>query len=234
MKNYMKALGAAAIANPSAADRKAREQIAQRKLKHEMDNDARALTKEQRAAKLRLKLQEDTSVEVVTSVFSVPELTGQVRFKLNMSAEHFNFTGCAIRSAEGCMVVVEGGPKGMRRFTRLLLHRIKWDEQLRMHERKMRGEEVDGDDGKAGGEDHDEDDDDEEEEDDDAGSSSSSKSSASSDTPTVNAKLQWTGVLARRRFKTFQIVDLPLDAQVTKFLRSRDAAHYWNYVKVSF
>lgn len=36
------------------------------------------------------------------------------------------FTGCAVLSKDVNIVVVEGGPKVIKKFKRLMLHRIKW------------------------------------------------------------------------------------------------------------
>jgi len=55
--------------------------------------------------------------------------TPRIRFKIDVSAQQYAFTGCAI-IYEGCnMVVVEGGPKAIKRFTHLMLNRINWDQK---------------------------------------------------------------------------------------------------------
>jgi U4/U6 small nuclear ribonucleoprotein PRP3 len=38
-------------------------------------------------------------------------------------------TGCAIMTPHHNIVVVEGGPKNMRKYKRLMLQRINWNEK---------------------------------------------------------------------------------------------------------
>lgn len=40
-------------------------------------------------------------------------------------------TGLMLLTKDSNLVVVEGGPKALRKFKRLMLLRIKWDEDVR-------------------------------------------------------------------------------------------------------
>jgi hypothetical protein len=52
------------------------------------------------------------------------------QYKVDINAKQLKLTGCAILWEQYNIVIVEGGPKAMKRFTRLMLHRIKWDKKV--------------------------------------------------------------------------------------------------------
>ena len=52
---------------------------------------------------------------------------GQARYKVEVNAQQNHLTGCALRCAGLCVVVVEGGQKALQRYKRLMLARIQWD-----------------------------------------------------------------------------------------------------------
>ena len=70
------------------------------------------------------------------------------KFKVETNANQLQMTGAVVMCKENNIVVVEGGPKQHKKFRRLLLHRIKWDEASRK-ERKEE-EEAGGGDGAGG------------------------------------------------------------------------------------
>ncbi|SPQ94618.1 unnamed protein product (mitochondrion) [Plasmodiophora brassicae] len=127
LKNMFRVMPHEAIEDPTAVEAKARAEMEKRQVEHHLQNESRRLTPQQRAEKKRKKLEEDTSREVVVAVFRVDRLDmPQNRFKMSVNAEELKLTGCMI-CFEGCnVVVVEGGPRGIRKYTRLMLHRIKW------------------------------------------------------------------------------------------------------------
>jgi U4/U6 small nuclear ribonucleoprotein PRP3 len=59
------------------------------------------------------------------------------RFKVRKNAEQNNLTGICIFNPSFSMVYVEGAPKYMRAYRKLMLHRIAWTEAAR-----PRGEEA--------------------------------------------------------------------------------------------
>lgn len=131
LSNFMKVLGEQAVANPSKMERKVMEQVQQRLQHHEMRNAARKLTPQERKEKKRRKLAEDTSHDVSVAVFYVANLgSAQHRFKLDINAQQLNLTGgvliCTSPEANFALVVVEGGPRGVRRFVALVTRRIDW------------------------------------------------------------------------------------------------------------
>ncbi|CAM9721107.1 unnamed protein product [Phaeothamnion confervicola] len=131
LSNFMKVLGEQAVADPSKVERLVMQQIGARKVKHEMANLARALTPEERRAKKARRLQEDTSQEVHVAVFRVALAAledPRHRFKVDKNAQQWYMTGAvlACKAARVGAVVVEGGPKAIKYYTRLMLRRIQW------------------------------------------------------------------------------------------------------------
>merc|ERR1711916_423336 len=49
------------------------------------------------------------------------------KFKVDKNAQQFNLTGAGVITPALTVVVVEGGEKGIRKYTHLLLNRIKWN-----------------------------------------------------------------------------------------------------------
>uniref|UniRef100_H3AQQ6 U4/U6 small nuclear ribonucleoprotein Prp3 n=1 Tax=Latimeria chalumnae TaxID=7897 RepID=H3AQQ6_LATCH len=110
---------------------------------HEEANAARKLTAEQRKEKKAKKLKEDTSQGVYISVYRVRNLTNPAKkFKVEANANQLYLTGVVVLHKDVNVVVVEGGPKAQKRFKRLMLHRIKWDEQTS----NSKGDDDDGSD----------------------------------------------------------------------------------------
>uniref|UniRef100_A0A1B6FIF4 Small nuclear ribonucleoprotein Prp3 C-terminal domain-containing protein n=1 Tax=Cuerna arida TaxID=1464854 RepID=A0A1B6FIF4_9HEMI len=106
--------------------------MAKRQKAHEEANSARKLTKEQRSEKKIRKLKEDTSLGVLVAVYRIRDLTGMAskKFKVETNAKQLFMTGCVVLYPDCCVVVVEGGPKQQKKYKRLMLNRIKWDEDL--------------------------------------------------------------------------------------------------------
>lgn len=55
----------------------------------------------------------------------------QHKYKVETNATQYQFTGLMLLSKENNIVIVEGGPKALRKFKRLMQIRIKWDEDVR-------------------------------------------------------------------------------------------------------
>lgn len=132
ISNLMRALGTEAVQDPTAIEAKVREQIAKRQKTHQDANQARALTKDQRREKIDKKIREDTSSGVVVAVYRVKDLfeSASAKFKVERNAIQLHMTGCVLLHRGCCVVVVEGGPKQQARYKRLMLHRIKWSDEL--------------------------------------------------------------------------------------------------------
>nr|XP_029504372.1 U4/U6 small nuclear ribonucleoprotein Prp3-like [Oncorhynchus nerka] len=96
---------------------------------HEEANAARKLTTEQRKEKKVKKLKEDLSLGVHISVYRIRNLHNPAKkFKVEANANQLYLTGTVVLHRDVNMVVVEGGPKAQKKFKRLMLSRIKWEE----------------------------------------------------------------------------------------------------------
>lgn len=69
LSNMMRVLQEQAVADPSAIEKQVREQVAQRLKNHEMRNQARKLTQEQRREKTKNKLKADAAGDIHVAVF---------------------------------------------------------------------------------------------------------------------------------------------------------------------
>mmetsp|Transcript_26097 Transcript_26097/g.67674 ORF Transcript_26097/g.67674 Transcript_26097/m.67674 type:complete len:567 (-) Transcript_26097:30-1730(-) len=131
LSNFMKVLGEQAVADPSKLERRVMEQVRGRLTKHEMRNQARKLTPQEKKEKMRRKMAEDTSSGVVVAVFYVASLqSSQHRFKIDVNAQQLGLTGgvliCSAPDLPCALVVVEGGPRAVKRFSALMNRRIDW------------------------------------------------------------------------------------------------------------
>ena len=88
--NFMRVLGMEAVADPTKIEHLVNAQMDIRQREHEKTNAARALTKDQKRAKVEKKLNEDTSLKVEVAVFRVNDLTdGQKKYKVD-GCSHIN------------------------------------------------------------------------------------------------------------------------------------------------
>ncbi|KAJ3126415.1 U4/U6 small nuclear ribonucleoprotein Prp3 [Nowakowskiella sp. JEL0407] len=127
LSNLMKVLGGDAIQDPTKVEAKVRAQVAARLAAHKKQNEMRKLTPEQRREKTRQKLQEDTSKVVEVAVFRLKDLSnGLNKKKVELNAQQLYLTGVGLVYSGMNMVAVEGGPKGIKKFRKLMLNRINW------------------------------------------------------------------------------------------------------------
>ncbi|XP_050676480.1 U4/U6 small nuclear ribonucleoprotein Prp3 [Leptidea sinapis] len=132
ISNLMRALGTEAVQDPTAIEAKVREQIAKRQKTHQDANQARALTKEQKREKVDRKIREDTSLGVNVAVYRIRDLfeCASAKFKVEVNARQLHMTGVVVLHRGCCVVVTEGGPKQHAKYKRLMLQRIKWEEDM--------------------------------------------------------------------------------------------------------
>ncbi|KAH8379284.1 hypothetical protein KR009_004031 [Drosophila setifemur] len=132
ISNLMRVLGSEAVQDPTKMEQHVREQMAKRQKAHEDANNARKLTSEQKSEKKQRKLREDTSCGVHVSVYRIRDLQDNQskKFKVETNAKQLQMTGSVALFRDCCVVVVEGGPKQQKKYRRLMLHRIKWEEDL--------------------------------------------------------------------------------------------------------
>lgn len=106
----------------------------QERLQAHLDRNAKKkLTKEQKAEKHMRKLRRDSALECRVAVFRIEDLShGAHKFKVNMNAQQLALNGVCIIADRRLglnlpnVVVVEGGPKAIKFYKKLMLRRIKW------------------------------------------------------------------------------------------------------------
>lgn len=131
ISNLMRVLGTEAVQDPTKIEAHVREQMVKRQKAHDEDNTNRKLTDEQRREKKIRKLKEDTSMGVHVSVYRIKDLTNQSKkFKVETNAKQLFMTGIVILFRDCNVVVVEGGPKQQKKYRRLMMHRVKWEEDF--------------------------------------------------------------------------------------------------------
>jgi U4/U6 small nuclear ribonucleoprotein PRP3 len=133
LSNMMKVLTSEAIQDPTAVERRVRREIEARKEKHEQDNEARKLTKEQRHQKdSERRVADVAKTGLHCCLFRVENLGNPShRFKVNKTAQQLELTGIIIHHPKTNIVVVEGGLQAIKKYKRLLTVRINWTDNSR-------------------------------------------------------------------------------------------------------
>ncbi|KAL2649804.1 hypothetical protein R1flu_017932 [Riccia fluitans] len=136
MSNLMKVLGAEATQDPTRLEQEIRSAAAEREQAHTDRNLARKLTPAERREKKEKKLFDDpNTLETIVSVYRVNDLSHpQTKFKVDMNAQENRLTGCVVMSDSMTVVVVEGGTKSIKRYAKLMLRRIKWENAVKEDE----------------------------------------------------------------------------------------------------
>ncbi|KAM3872930.1 U4/U6 small nuclear ribonucleoprotein Prp3 [Diretmus argenteus] len=129
ISNLMRVLGTEAVQDPTKVEAHVRAQMAKRQKAHEEANAARKLTSEQRKEKKVKKLKEDLTHGIHIAVYRIRNLHNPAKkFKVEANANQLYLTGTVVLHRDVNIVVVEGGPKSQKKFKRLMLNRIKWEE----------------------------------------------------------------------------------------------------------
>ncbi|KAF1832343.1 PRP3-domain-containing protein [Decorospora gaudefroyi] len=127
--NMMRVMGEQAIADPTAVEMLVESQIQQRHDDHLTANEKRQLTKEDRHAKLVANQEKDAQKGLYMCVFKIKTLAfGKHRFQIDNNAKEHALTGITLFNPELNLVVVEGGAYAINKYKKLMLHRIKWQE----------------------------------------------------------------------------------------------------------
>lgn len=141
ISNLMRVLGTEAVQDPTKVEEYVRNQMAKRQKMHEDQNAARKLTDEERAAKKKRKIIEDVDGGVNVSVYRVKDLTDPAtKFKVEANCNQLHMTGTVLLLKNLNVVIVEGGPKQQKKFRRLMLNRIRWND-LKVKEGKNTADE---------------------------------------------------------------------------------------------
>eukprot|EP00210_Caulerpa_lentillifera_P007310 g6987.t1 len=134
LSNMMRVLAEEAVTDPTSIEKEIRKQMIERQQAHEDRNLARKLTPAERKEKNLKKLFSKDNGDVNVCVFKVAELTNtKLQFKVTVNAEENRLTGCCLVAQPFCLVVVEGCQKATKRYKKLMLHRINWNELLEDH-----------------------------------------------------------------------------------------------------
>lgn len=127
--NLMRVLGQEAVKDPTAVEARVNREIAQRAEDHDAQNQARALTKEQRHEKLAQQQEADAAKGVFVAVFRIDNLSyGKHRFQISKNAEQNSLTGMTIFNPNFNLVIVEGGSHAVDAYKKLMLNRIRWTD----------------------------------------------------------------------------------------------------------
>ena len=127
--NFVRVLGEESYLNPTAADAMMNQQVADRQLAHKAHNEASKLTEEEKKAKKDKKIRDSTGI-IKVAIFKVRELVHKpFLFKINANAHQQKLTGVCIQNNELNLVIVEGGPKCINAYKKLMLRRINWDDK---------------------------------------------------------------------------------------------------------
>ncbi|KAF8079963.1 hypothetical protein N665_0988s0008 [Sinapis alba] len=145
MSNLMKVLGSEATQDPTKLEKEIRTAAAEREQAHTDRNAARKLTPAEKREKKERKLFDDpTTIETIVSVYKINKLSHpKTRFKVEMNARENRLTGCSVMTEGMSVVVVEGKSKAIKRYGKLMLRRINWEEAVKKGEKE--GEEEDED-----------------------------------------------------------------------------------------
>ncbi|GAO50581.1 hypothetical protein G7K_4705-t1 [Saitoella complicata NRRL Y-17804] len=129
LNNLMRVLTSEAVKDPTAVEREVRQQVAARKEAHEQDNEERKLTPDQRREKVLEKLEKDGDKGIRCAVFRIEFLPpGSNKFKVEVNANQHGLTGVGILNPSFNLVIVEGGPKSVKKYKHLMLERIDWTD----------------------------------------------------------------------------------------------------------
>jgi len=131
MSNLMRVLGNEAVLDPTKVEAHVRAQVAKRKADHEAANAERKLTPAQKKEKSAKKVKEDTTGGVHVAVYRVKDLRNPAKkWKIEKNAQQLYMTGAVVLYQDVNVVVVEGGPKQMKKYKQLMMSRIKWDDEV--------------------------------------------------------------------------------------------------------
>ncbi|GJN91026.1 hypothetical protein Rhopal_004040-T1 [Rhodotorula paludigena] len=150
ISNMMRVLTQEAISDPTKVEAQVRREMVARERKHVKENADRQLTAEERRDKRENEYAKDESKGIQAVAFKVRYLSDPAhKFKVKKNAIDLHLTGRICHNPKFCLVVVEGGPKSIRKYKQLMLNRIRWTEEA-----APRAHDADADDGAPKLEDH--------------------------------------------------------------------------------
>ncbi|BGP55964.1 U4/U5/U6 small nuclear ribonucleoprotein prp3 [Rhodotorula sphaerocarpa] len=130
ISNMMRVLTQDAISDPTKVEAQVRREMMARERKHLKDNAERKLTPEQRREKREAQFAKDEQKGIHAVAFKVRYLSDPShKFKVKKNALDYHLTGRILHNPKFCVVVVEGGPKSIKKYRQLMLNRIRWTEE---------------------------------------------------------------------------------------------------------
>lgn len=211
--NMMRVLATETSIDPTKVESEVREQVEARRKKHEADNEARKKSNEERREKEREKREKDRQTGLMAAVFWISDLSDATnRFKVIRNARQMELTGVMI-TFKGCnVVVVEGGAKMLRKYKKLMLHRISWEAQKQ--EQIGNIEPNNGAEGHTG---------------DTREIIVKDDSEPSTDALlTPRCVLVWEGVILSSSFTDFAVFGMRSEFACRKLFREHELEHYWD------
>jgi U4/U6 small nuclear ribonucleoprotein PRP3 len=122
------------------------------------------------------------------------------RYKVDINAQQNFLTGCAVLYRGCCLVLVEGGPKAIERYKKLMMRRVDWNDYTKPEEAESEGGmEVEKE-----------------------------EKPKQPDRPQNFCDLVWEGTVLRPSFRNFQVDLFPSEKDARKFLKQRGVPHYWD------
>ncbi|CAG8645433.1 16052_t:CDS:2, partial [Acaulospora morrowiae] len=135
LSNLMRVLTNDAIQDPTMIEAKVRKEMQKRHETHLKANEERKLTDEQKREKRKRKLEEDSKKATIICVFKVNDLSHpKMKFKVDTNAQQLGLTGTVIINPNFAVIIVEGGPKAIKSYKKLMLRRIDWSDTTRLGE----------------------------------------------------------------------------------------------------
>ncbi|CAG8535778.1 6515_t:CDS:10 [Paraglomus brasilianum] len=135
LSNLMRVLTNDAIQDPTKVEAQVRKEMQKRQETHLKTNEERKLTEEQKREKLRRKMDDDAKKGTFVCAFKVGDLSHpKMKFKVDRNAQQLGLTGCVMINPSFNIVVVEGGPKSIKFYKKLMLRRIDWSDTTRLGE----------------------------------------------------------------------------------------------------
>ncbi|CAG8505803.1 4656_t:CDS:2 [Ambispora gerdemannii] len=117
--NLMRVLTNDAIQDPTKVEAQVRKEMQKRQETHLKANEERKLTDEQRKEKKKQKIVNDLSHP-------------KMKYKVDQNAQQLDLTGTVIINPNFSVIVVEGGPKAVKNYKKLMLRRINWSDTTRL------------------------------------------------------------------------------------------------------
>ncbi|EGC40077.1 hypothetical protein DICPUDRAFT_96361 [Dictyostelium purpureum] len=201
LSNIMRVIGTQAIIDPTKAILEVTKKIEERKKLHESQNEERKLTPEQRKEKEKEKLFRDAK-DLHCSIYKVIDLSHPLfRTKVSKNATDLYGTGCIVFFNSMNLVVFEAGMKAQKKFKKLMLNRIDWENppQSNVKETTNNTNQIEFPKPPAG--------------------------------TINSCHLVWEGPIHKQNFKGFHFEVCQIESQARKYLQECGTPHYWDLIK---